>query len=249
MLTSGATSSPGAVGLVLVRNRSALAKPHGPGGATSSPPTKHFYLSAIVAAVIGALIGGGCTLAAAAITARAAPDSAPIRLLIGPLPTTTATVTLTAPAPALTSDPASSPATATAASTYLSDIKTTDGNPRTGPVQVNGQTLSDSVYEGFGGCQVTETISYNLERSWSKFTATVGLEDASKDNSVVDFTVLLDDKQVYDSGNLALGASRPVNVDVTDGLRLKLKTVFVKGDMGACSHPGFAVWGNAALAN
>lgn len=28
----------------------------------------------------------------------------------------------------------------------------------------------------------------------------------------------------------------------------RVRTVFVKGDMGACSHPGFAVWGNAALA-
>jgi hypothetical protein len=115
-------------------------------------------------------------------------------------------------------------------------------------VQVNGQTLSDSVYEGFGGCQVTETISYNLERSWSKFTATVGLEDASKDDSVVDFKVLVDDKQLYDSGNIGLGATGLVDIDVSNGLRLKLKTVFVKGDMGACSHPGFAVWGNAALA-
>lgn len=205
--------------------------------------------SAIVAALLTGLIGGVFTLLAAVITIRAAPQSTAVQFLVGPQPTTTVTRTVSVPERAAATPPTPEASSSTSPpATSLTDLDPTENTyVRTDAVDVNGTTYPQAIWMPFGGCQKTQTLSYDLGRDWSTLTGTVGLNDGSDDQSVVDFTAVLDGKEIYTSGPTGLGSSHNLDVSVVDGLRLQLKIVFVKGDLGACSHPGYAIWGSPTL--
>jgi serine/threonine protein kinase len=75
------------------------------------------------------------------------------------------------------------------------------------------------------GCETANAwADFDLSRDWSRFTTTVGIEDASSADSSVTFTVLLDGQPVA-SGDVVLGRPVEVDVDVSNGLRLRLDMV------------------------
>ncbi|UGT63591.1 NPCBM/NEW2 domain-containing protein [Nocardia asteroides] len=165
------------------------------------------------------------------------------------------------PRPTTTAPPASSTTTTTTARAttttpgavaqskqFLADLDTSGSSPSTGTTNVNGTTYPHSIYGRIGGCQTDVAYTYDLGRKWSQFTSVVGLRDGGDTRSVVQFEVYADDSLVYSSGSLPVGQSPTVTVPVAGVLNLKVRYLFVEGNMGLCSNAGYAVWGDAALA-
>lgn len=92
-------------------------------------------------------------------------------------------------------------------------------------------------------------IDYDLARSWSRFTATVGLRDDSPATSAASYKVLLDGKVVA-TGRLALGTAIPLDIPVTGGLRLRLQMNNPAAGVQTCSgdpNRTQVVWGDPTV--
>lgn len=165
------------------------------------------------------------------------------------------TSSITTPSAAVTAPPASTVAAETTTTTttpvpakqYLADILP-DTPWYVGSADVNGTTYPHSMAGRLSGCIKDSSQVVNLSRKWSQFTAMVGPRDGYDTRSVVQFEVYADDNRIYSSGNVAVGQSVAVTLPVTGVLNLKLRYLFVLGDMGLCSNAGYAVWGDAAVA-
>lgn len=130
---------------------------------------------------------------------------------------------------------------------FLADLEPTEGSPNLGAVSVDGTTYIHAVSKDFGGCKVEVVYPYNIGRDWTQFRTTVGIEDNSDADSVVQFEVYADGNLVSSTGNVGYGESRDIEIPVLNVLNLSLRFVFVEGNMGLCSHPGVAVWGDPTL--
>jgi hypothetical protein len=85
-------------------------------------------------------------------------------------------------------------------------------------------------------------IEYDLSKSFSKLKTTVGLTDDADADASVTFQVL-GDGRVLAQGSVALGSPKPIDVDVTGVLRLRLHIVGGGGVFGRST----TAWGSAAL--
>ncbi len=93
-------------------------------------------------------------------------------------------------------------------------------------------------------------VDYDLGRSWTRFTATVGLDDRSRASATATYTILADTTPVA-TGRLTIGQAVPIDVPpVTGALRLRLKINDPPSTLtSSCDYNTWAkvVWGNPTL--
>lgn len=124
--------------------------------------------------------------------------------------------------------------TPTIRTAYLSDIRAVELN-RLGSMsaRINGQSYSKSI--GTGNTWSSMRAQYDLERKYSNFRATLGVSDNSRATDTVwRYQVYVDDVVKYDQ-TVRLGAPREINLDVRNGLRLRVDITRVSG--GSSSYP------------
>jgi serine/threonine protein kinase len=197
------------------------------------------WLSAAALVVIAALVVAGFwvlrqrntqgSLAAANRPAPTTPSAAP------PATSTRAGPVIpnfAAPAPS-SSAPAGAGASGTPVAPgerYLSDIdpvdesESYDGKWVAGQYTSNGKQFLHSV-DLQAACDYDDStfwVDYNLGRSHSKFRTTVGLSDDDHSDAKAAYAVYADGKKVK-QGKLGVGKTKPVTVDVSDVLRLRLE--------------------------
>ncbi len=138
----------------------------------------------------------------------------------GPSPTTTTTTT-TVPATTTTTIPPS------AATVYLgSELAPTSATNGLGPYEVDrsngGAAAGDGPpirirgvqhTKGLGTASVAD-LKFDLGGAYSRFQATVGIDDAAAPNGSVSFRLLVNGAKIWDSG-IVTGTSAPVNVDIS----------------------------------
>lgn len=138
--------------------------------------------------------------------------------------------------------------------TYLSDINwesATDEVKKDEPVANNNNKiimLNGIAYgKGLGVCGTASgnTIVYNLNKEYTRFTADIGLDDASKGLGSVEFKVLADDKEVYNSGIINDDTIPPKSIDIDVTGKSKLTLIVTDAEDG--SRNDYAAWGNAML--
>jgi hypothetical protein len=91
-------------------------------------------------------------------------------------------------------------------------------------VRLNGVPYLHAISGGAACDTANSWAEYDLSRDWSRFSTTVGIEDGSSASSAVTFNVRLDG-ELAASSDVALGHPVPVDLDVTDVLRLRLEIV------------------------
>lgn len=107
---------------------------------------------------------------------------------------------------------------------YLADQRSVSGNISSGSATVSGVAYPHSLYASFcewgtgGG-----SVEYNLGRNYQTFAATAGVADDSRSNaSTALLEVFADGRKVY-SQTVSYGQPFPINVDMTNVLRLKIQ--------------------------
>ena len=222
-----------------------------PAGGTAPPPQRPRrragLMVAAVAAVILAVVGGGYALASGG---KSNNDKAPVAAPVTPKPTESPTPTPTeSPTPTPTESPTETPTeipTATDTPTATdspSDLPTdttltttqwvneldmvdtndagetnSDGYSTNGRLYPHSLEMVASCYAGRGGSYYVE---YDLARSWSTLTGTIGLDDTSPASGHISWKVLGDGK-VLKRGANNLGTSTRLSVPVTGVLRLRI---------------------------
>jgi serine/threonine protein kinase len=89
-------------------------------------------------------------------------------------------------------------------------------------VSTNGRTYAHALV-GQADCSTGDAwVDYDLSRDWKRFTTTIGIGDSSPAQSTATFKIFVDGKQVA-TGDVALGRPGPVDLDVSQGLRLRLE--------------------------
>lgn len=148
-----------------------------------------------------------------------------------------------------------SPVTKALPSLYITDLTWTASTNAWGPAekdQSNGEqatgdgstiTLNGQTYSRGLGIHANSTITYDLGGKYARFQSDVGVDDeVGADGSVV-FRVVLDGKELYNSGLLTgTSATKSIDVDVSAGKQLQL-IVGQDADNGK-DH---ASWGGARL--
>jgi hypothetical protein len=140
---------------------------------------------------------------------------------------------------------------------YLSDLTWTSMTNGWGPAQKdrsNGQmsgedggplTLNGTVYSKGLGTSAASDIRYALKGAYTRFTASVGIDDEVGAEGLVVFQVWADGAKLYDSGQMTGStATKPVSVDVTGKQELKL----IVTDGGNGLEYDHADWADAKLA-
>lgn len=90
-------------------------------------------------------------------------------------------------------------------------------------------------------------IDYDIGRKWSTFTATVGLSDDSPADASATYTLIADTKPIA-TGPLKLGTAAPINVPITNVLRLRLKINNPESSNAKCRAKTSIIWGDPTLA-
>lgn len=167
----------------------------------------------------------------------------------GATPQTTATVTLppttvTVPAPVDPSRTKQPEPTNVLppGSISLTDLTPVEGDAETGPQRVNTRPYSDTVYH-YSYCYEKRSVTYQLDRSYDIFEATVGPSDASRSGYIIFFTVTVDGREVLKE-QVSVGESRAIRADVSGGYRMTISVI----SEGVCSGgTPYAVWAEPTL--
>jgi alpha-galactosidase len=88
-------------------------------------------------------------------------------------------------------------------------------------------TLNGVQYQKGLGAAGNSRISFDLAQKCSRMTATIGIDDAADsttDGGTAHFFVLVDGKQVYESGLITREIVKTVDVDITGASILTLLT-------------------------
>jgi hypothetical protein len=141
---------------------------------------------------------------------------------------------------------------ATSAVDYLADLQPHSGSilRSTGPSRINGTDYPKSVLTKVVDCAgvlSTANIEYTLERRYTRFSATLGLDERSAAQSVVDFQLYGDGKPLLaDPVELAIDQNKAVDVDLTGVFMLKISaTIVTKSPL--CQVVARPAWGDASL--
>lgn len=103
---------------------------------------------------------------------------------------------------------------------WLSDQAPIVGSPGPGPVDINGRTYVHAL-TSYVRCDSTITWEYDLGRAFTSLRGSVGLTDDSDSADKVQVEIYRDGVRIFNR-RVSLGHPSKFNVDVTDGLRLKL---------------------------
>jgi len=107
------------------------------------------------------------------------------------------------------------------------------------PIKIRGQSFTKGL-----GTAAPAAVIYRLGGKCSRFTATVGVDDATAGQGSVRFQVIADGDVLFDSMNLTgASAAMPIDVDITGKRRLKLHAT--NADDGAAQDR--ASWGDAKV--
>jgi hypothetical protein len=216
----------------------------------SPPPKKRkkwvpVTMAATVLAAAGvttvALVGSGSAPAAAPadpVTVTAAPGTA----------TVTASAPSTAAAAAATTAPTAAASDATVEQ-YLSELRPVEGpfagNHETGNVAGKAylHTVATSLYE----CSEADFVEYNISKGYRKFVAAAGLDDNSSDSALkVQLEVFGDGKKLT-STTFEINKLTPIDLDVTQVLRLKISWQPVKTGENCGPYDNYLDLGEAKL--
>lgn len=192
---------------------------------------------------IGAVLAAAVTVAGGLWTnllTYTGPGAAPQATATVTLPPST--VTVSAPAdPSRTKQPEPTDILP-AGSISLADLKPVEGGIDTGPQRVNTRPYSDTVYH-YSECDGKSSATYQLDRSYDLFEATVGPSDDSRSGYIIFFTVTVDGREVLNE-QVSVGESRVIRADVSGGYRMTISVI----SEGVCSGATpKAVWAEPTL--
>lgn len=122
--------------------------------------------------------------------------------------------------------------------TYLSDLQTVSqvgvNNFQTGAAKTNGTTYSHAVRSGTVNYSTQNaTIEYDLSRQYRRLVADLGLLDTSSSDASYKVEIYGDNRRLY-ADSLTLGTAKPLKLDVTKILRLRIS---ISGGNGI-ANPG-----------
>jgi serine/threonine protein kinase len=175
-----------------------------------------------------------------------------------PTPATTDTgTTLDAPSVVDTATPTADATGVPTGPQFLNELNPVDEDPLT----LNGTTRAGSFSSSgttYGhairmkpGCSNddggTYWVDYDIGRKWSTFTTTVGLSDDSPTDATASYTLIADTKPIA-TGKLALGTAAPINLPVTNVLRLRLQINNPESSNPKCRAKTSIIWGDPTLA-
>jgi NPCBM/NEW2 domain len=211
------------------------------------PSWRHILTPPIITATVALFVG----ILGAVVSAR---HDVPGTDVLFPRPTATTTVTATATATITTTvtpsetTPTVTTATAGGASTYLADMDPVEGGLETEPRAILKKSYAHAVSNQMGGCSQARPTEWVLGTGVSRFQAWIGLDDISLISTAkIQFMVTLDGKKLV-TKTLGLKQVEFIDVPVQNGLRLKLDTVLVEGNVrNNCNTEAIAVWGDAAV--
>ncbi|GAB3746220.1 hypothetical protein GCM10027590_64270 [Nocardiopsis nanhaiensis] len=125
--------------------------------------------------------------------------------------------------------------------TQLDPVETNYGIWEPDRAELNGEVHNRVLLaaDSCAGACDTAWAEYNLSRSWDTFTATVGLDDNSRSDESVTFTVYVEGDAVV-TETLGLGETIEVQADVSDVLRMRL-------DVELSGPEVFPVWSEPTL--
>lgn len=132
---------------------------------------------------------------------------------------------------------------------YLADLTPLpDEVPATDPVQMGGISYAHAVSTSSGGCARNQqnTFSYVINRKYTLFQATVGLDDQSIDGIGVQIEVIADGRTLF-SRTFTAGQISHVKRSIAGVRELKLEQTYLGPDPNLCSSNATAVWGNAQV--
>ncbi len=218
----------------------------------SPPPKKRKkWIPVTVAATV--LVAAGVTTVAlvSSGSAPAAGPAAPVTVTAAP---GTATVTASVPsnAAAAASTTATAPTAADSGATveqYLSELRPVEGTSandhETGNVagKAYPHTVAASLYE----CSEAETVEYNISKGYRKFVASAGLDDNSSDSALKAQLEVFGDGKKLISTTLEINKLTPLDVDVTQVLRLKISWQPVKSGENCGPSGNYLDLGEAKL--
>lgn len=93
--------------------------------------------------------------------------------------------------------------------------------PQRGSVKIDTKVYESSVYASFG-CRVQSVWDFDLNREYTTLTATAGVDDYAIAEDEVNVKFFVDGQQRGET-TVKLGVAQPVQVDVTNGLRLRVE--------------------------
>ncbi|MBN1491872.1 MAG: NPCBM/NEW2 domain-containing protein [Phycisphaerae bacterium] len=112
-----------------------------------------------------------------------------------------------------------------------------DRSVSNGPIRLGGVTYD----KGFGVHSRSE-LTFDLDETYTRFAAVIGIDDAVRPRGNVVFRVFADDRTAYDSGPVTgTDAPKPILVDIGGARRVRL-VVEYGDELDLADH---ADWGNA----
>ena len=127
---------------------------------------------------------------------------------------------------------------------WLSDLGPVSSDPDYSPVDVNGKNYVHTLVSGVSpySCERSWSWEYDLGRSFASLKGTVGLTDKSDSATKVVAEIYRDGTRLFNK-SVSLGNPAKFNVDVTNGLRLKLVMTPTK----CGSADSWVAWVNSRL--
>jgi serine/threonine protein kinase len=206
-------------------------------------------LVAVVVGVVLAVSGGN--------SPKSEANSPPVhhRALTRVTTTTSSSTSTTTTNPGNSGDSGNSGSDVSGAPLFLSNASTVGGTdePDTGAATINGTTYPHSIWDQFGQCNSSTTIShdYDLGRKYSTFTATVGEGDTSPQSATVQWDVYLDTTNHPYTKQMIKGTGDQVSISVKNVLTLTLTETYIppaSGYNGNTCGSIIAGWGDAEIA-
>jgi hypothetical protein len=105
-----------------------------------------------------------------------------------------------------------------------------------GEASVDGTSIQDSLslLPSYGPYSSHEpcVLQYDFGRDWSRLKATLGIIDTAPVDTKIRLEIFGDDKELYNDV-IAFGSSAPLDLDMTDVLRVRIQATFISGPTDA----------------
>jgi hypothetical protein len=107
--------------------------------------------------------------------------------------------------------------------TYMDEMTAITGQLESGPMDVTGKNLPHAMSSTICSSNTPTANSYDLGKHYQRLLATLGQADNSKLSTAVGLVEIFADGRKVFAQNVAFGKTVPLDVDVTDVLRLDVK--------------------------